>query len=53
MRPRIVAFLYVMLLIGMVASALAFGMLLGRLELLSVLVLLFTQRFSYRPAKHE
>lgn len=28
MRPRIVAFLYVMLLIGMVASALAFGLLL-------------------------
>ena len=29
MRPRVVAFLYVMLLLGMVASALAFGLLLA------------------------
>ena len=29
MRPRVVAFLYVMLLIGMIASAFAFGMLLA------------------------
>jgi BCD family chlorophyll transporter-like MFS transporter len=40
MRPRIVAFLYVMLLIGMVASALAFGMLLAdfsQLKLIQVI----------------
>ncbi len=40
MRPRIVAFLYVMLLIGMVASALAFGLLLAdftQLKLIQVI----------------
>lgn len=40
MRPRIVAFLYVMLLIGMVASALAFGVLLAdfsQLKLIQVI----------------
>ena len=40
MRPRVVAFLYVMLLIGMVASALAFGMLLAdfsQLKLIQVI----------------
>jgi BCD family chlorophyll transporter-like MFS transporter len=40
MRPRIVAFLYVMLLVGMVASALAFGALLAdftQLKLIQVI----------------
>ena len=40
MRPRIVAFLYVMLLIGMVASAVAFGVLLSdfsQLKLIQVI----------------
>ena len=37
MRPRIVAFLYVMLLIGMVASAVAFGVLLSDFSQLTLI----------------